>query len=107
MWKDWATLIFSLILSMVLLGGICGFGCGFALSDLRATLGESFALVAAGYAFALAFALLGLVFQYFKMFADRGTPSRRLISRGRAMVPVYGLAIFLLAAHLSAPYICR
>jgi hypothetical protein len=63
--------------------------------------------VLVGYAFATAFALIGLIFQYFKMFADRGTSSRRLMSRSRAMLPVYGLAVFLLVAHLSAQHICR
>jgi hypothetical protein len=105
--QGWARLGFSLIFSLVLLGGTCGIGCGSVLDDLKATLGESFGLVLVGYSFALAFALIGLIFQYFKMFADRGTPSRRLMSRGLAMLPLYGVAIFILIAHLSASYFCR
>jgi hypothetical protein len=107
MWKDRASLIFSLLFSLMLLGGVAGIECGSVLEDLRAMFGASFVFVLVVYPIALAFALVGLILEYFRMFADRGTPSRLLMSRGRVMLLAYGLASFLLLAHLSAKYLCR
>ncbi len=107
MWKDRASLIFSLLLSLMLLGGIAGIECGSVLEDLRAMFGQSFPFVLVAYPFALGFALVGLILEYFRIFADRGTPSRPLMARGRVMLLAYGLVSFLLVAHLSAKYLCR
>jgi hypothetical protein len=105
MWKVWASLVFSLLLCLMLIGGMFGIGC--RLDYLRATLGGAFPFMACVYPFALAFSIIGFILQYCKLFADRGTPSRPLMSRSRALLPVYGVVIFILIANLSVKYFCH
>jgi hypothetical protein len=107
MWKERVSLILSLLLSVTLLGGIFGIECGAALEVLRSLFGQSFPLVLIAFSFAAAFSLIGSIVQYFKLFADRGTPARPLMSRARALLPLYSLVALILVAHFSATHLCR
>jgi hypothetical protein len=106
MFKNRISFIISALLTMSLLAGIPVFTCDNSRLNVAALLGSSIGAVLVVYALAIAFALLGTIFQYFSLFADKGTVLRPAMSRNRAWILIGGVAVCLLVLKWSTIHFC-
>jgi Na+-translocating ferredoxin:NAD+ oxidoreductase RnfA subunit len=103
--KKQISLVVSTLFSMALLAGVFLGTC--ENLPVNALLGSSIGIVLVVYAFATAFALLGTIFQYFYLFANRGTASQPRMSRGLAWILLAALVVYLVVLRWSAANFCH